>query len=98
MMESKATFERDERGGSSGAAPLLADWEFRKDLERLVANAVCEALTRRLPIKAVEAGWICRAHAVNHRFDVTRCGQDSSDSRLNLTTDGKGNVKRIVIG
>lgn len=85
-------------GAAVACSALLADWEFRKDLERLVANAVCEAMTRRLPVKAVEAGWICRAHAVNHRFDVTRCGQDSSDSRLNLFTDGKGNVTRMVIG
>lgn len=77
---------------------LLTNFEFRQDLDRLVANAVCEALTRRLPITAVEAGWICRAHAVNHRFDVTRCGQDLSDSRLNLFTDGKGNVTRMHIG
>lgn len=97
-MNTPKTSETEARGGSGDLVSLLADWEFRKDLERLVANAVCEALTRRLPIKAVEAGWICRAHAVNHRFDVTRCGQDSSASRLNLTTDGKGNVKRIVIG
>lgn len=44
--------------------------EFRKDLDRLVANAVCEALTKRLPIKAVEAGWICRAHAVKLALGV----------------------------
>jgi len=77
---------------------LISDWEFRRDIERRIAGAVCEALTASLPITVDEAGWVCRAHAVNHRFDATRCGQDISDSRLNLFTDGNGTVVRMHIG
>jgi len=77
---------------------LLSNFEFRRDLDMRIANAVYLALNASLPVTADEAGWICRSHAVNHRFDATRCGQDISDSRLNLFTDGKGNVVRMHIG
>lgn len=77
---------------------LVSDFEFRKDIESRIANAVCEALSSRLPVYADEAAWICRYLGINHRFDVTRCGQDISDSRLNLFTDGKGTVIRMHIG
>ena len=77
---------------------LPSDWAFCKDLESRIASAVCAALTARLPVTVDEARWVCRAHAVNYRFDATRCGQDISDSRLNLFTDGKGTVIRMHIG
>ena len=77
---------------------LFSDFEFRKDLERRIASAVFEALIACQNLRVDEACWICRAHAVNHRLDVTRCGQDISDSRLNLFTDGKGNVVKMHIG
>lgn len=77
---------------------LVSDFEFRKDIESRIANAVCESLSNRIPVCAAEAAWICRHLGINHRFDVTRCGQDISDSRLNLFTDGKGTVIRMHIG
>lgn len=77
---------------------LFGDYEFRKNLERLVANAVYEALRRRLPAKVVEVEWICRAHAVNCRFDVSCCGQDCNDSRLNFVTNGQRDVIGVSIG
>lgn len=78
--------------------PLLDDFEFHEKLNNLIANAVCEALSSRLPVTRPEAAWICRSHAVNHRFDFTRGGQDICMSRLNLYTDGKGNVVRMHLG
>ena len=57
-----------------------------------------EKTTSKAPIKVFEVEWICRAHQINHRFDVTKCGQDCSDTRLNLFTDKKGNVVKMYIG
>lgn len=76
----------------------ISDWELRRDIERRIATTICEELTLRSPVLAAEAACICRQHGVHHRFDATRCGQDISDSRLNLFTDGKGTVIRMHIG
>ena len=77
---------------------LFSDWEFRKDLERRIANAVCDAITAKLPVSVPEASWICKAHAVDHVFDAHRCGQDMRDSRIKLFTDGLNTVTRMHIG
>jgi len=77
---------------------LVSDLEFRKDIESRMTHAVYGAISNRLPVSADEVGFILRHLAINHRFDVTRCGQDISDSRLNLFTDGKGTVIRMHIG
>jgi len=77
---------------------LLEDHEFIEKLNLLLANAVHEAISSRLPVRVSEAAWICRAHAVQFRVDFTRGGQDICMSRLNLYTDKDGNVVRMHLG
>jgi hypothetical protein len=78
--------------------PLFEDWEFRENLDLLISGAVCQALERKLPVTVNEASWICRFHAVNHRFDFFKGGQDICMSRLNLYTNGYWKVVRAQLG
>lgn len=63
-----------------------------------ICRTISEAIKEGTPVKVYEASWVCRAHAVEHRFDFRRGGQDICDARINFTTDGKGNVTAATIG
>lgn len=81
---------------------ILSDHYYDDRLRGRIAQAICEtiqdALAEGVLVRTFEASWICRAHAVDHRFDFHRGGQDVCGSRINFSTDGKSNVRGAYLG
>lgn len=76
----------------------LTDYALKQAVETAVAYAVCDELSRACPVDLVTASTICAKFGVYHRVNVTRCGQDISSSRINMTTDKNNMVISLYVG
>lgn len=77
---------------------LLNDYSFQNDINQRIAHEFCECIKKYLPVPTYQIVHLCKLYHINFRCDFTRGGQDNDRGRLNVKTDGKGNVVNLNLG